>query len=156
VDRNTGVCMNFVKEPKSRTLNKELERAAIEFHGHDGPFMTIGLRMGLIALEMLDCKGWFDLSCEARLNWNPPDSCVIDGIQSSTGCTMGKKNISVVEQEGIETHFKSNNKTLIIRLKPELIEEIKEKMTDEDIPHEIMEELEKADIKKIFDIELIK
>ena len=146
--------MNFVEEPKKRTLNNKLEKRAIEFHGHDGPFMTIGLRMGLLALEMLDCKGWFDLSCEARLKWNPPDSCVIDGIQSSTGCTMGKKNITVVEQEGVEAYFTSKNKSLLIRLKPKVIEGIKEKMTDEDIPHEIMEELEKAEITSIFDIEL--
>ena len=112
------------------------------------------VRMGLLALEMLDCKGWFDLSCEARLKWNPPDSCVIDGIQSSTGCTMGKKNITVVEQEGVEAYFTSKNKSLLIRLKPKVIEGIKEKMTDEDIPHEIMEELEKAEITSIFDIEL--
>jgi formylmethanofuran dehydrogenase subunit E len=148
--------MNFVEEPKKRILDNELEERAIEFHGHDGPFMTIGLRMGLIALEMLDCKGWFDLSCEARLNWNPPDSCVIDGIQSSTGCTMGKKNILVVEQDGVEACFTSKNKTLCITLKPEVIQGIREKMTEEDIPHEMIEELERADIKSIFEIKLKK
>lgn len=148
--------MNFVEEPKGRTLNRELESRAIEFHGHDGPFMTIGLRMGLIALEMLDCKGWFDLNCEARLNWRPPDSCVIDGIQSSTGCTMGKKNISVVEKEGVEAVFKSKGKSLTISLKPELIEKIKSNMTEEDIPHEMIEEFEVADINEIFDVKLEK
>ena len=148
--------MNFVKDPKNRTLNEELESRAIEFHGHDGPFMTIGLRMGLIALQMLDCKGWFDLICEARLNWNPPDSCVIDGIQSSTGCTMGKKNISVVEKEGVEAVFKSKGKTLTLRLKPEVIEKIKSNMTEEDIPHEMIEEFEVADINEIFDVKLEK
>ncbi len=146
--------MNFVEKPKKRTLNSELEERAIEFHGHDGPFMTIGLRMGLLALEMLDCKGWFDLSCEARLKWNPPDSCVIDGIQSSTGCTMGKKNILIIEQEGVEACFTSNKKTLLIMLKPEVIREIREKMIGEDTPHEIIEELEKAEITSIFDVEL--
>jgi len=146
--------MNFVEEPKGRTLNRELESRAIEFHGHDGPFMTIGLRMGLIALEMLDCKGWFDLNCEARLNWRPPDSCVIDGIQSSTGCTMGKKNISVVEQDGVEACFTTKKKALLIRLKPEVIEKIKAKMSGDDIPHSIMDELEEAEITSIFDLEL--
>ena len=148
--------MNFAKDPKNRTLNEELESRAIEFHGHDGPFMTLGLRMGLIALQMLDCKGWFDLSCEVKSKWNPPDSCVIDGIQSSTGCTMGKKNISVVEQDGVEACFTSKNKTICIKLKPEVIESIREKMTEEDIPHEIIEELERADTTSIFEIKLKK
>jgi formylmethanofuran dehydrogenase subunit E len=147
--------MNFVKEPKKRTLDPELEAAAIQFHGHDGPFMTIGLRMGITALEMLDSKGWFDLSCEVKLNWKPPDSCVIDGIQSSTGCTMGKRNIKVTEQEGVEAEFKSKDKSLRIRLRPEVIEKIKGSMSRENIPHELIEEFEVADINDICDIELI-
>ncbi len=148
--------MNFVEEPKKRTLDKELEETAIQFHGHDGLFMTIGLRMGLTALKMLDCKGWFDLSCEVKLNWSPPDSCVIDGIQSSTGCTMGKKNITVIEQPGVEAVFRSKEKTLKISLKPEIIEKIKSNMTEEDIPHAMIEEIEMADIRDICDIDLIK
>ena len=145
--------MNFVEEPKQRTFDESLESRAIEFHGHDGPYMTIGLRMGLAALEMLDCKGWFDISCEARLVWSPPDSCVIDGIQSSTGCTMGKKNITVVEQPGVEACFTSRGKSLTLRLRPEVIEEIQSNMTDEDIPHDLIEKYEVAKLSEIFEIE---
>ena len=39
--------MKFLEEPKQRVLDEELERRAVEFHGHGGPFMTVGLRMGL-------------------------------------------------------------------------------------------------------------
>lgn len=147
--------MNFVEEPKTRTLNNELEERAIEFHGHDGPFMTIGLRMGLTALNMLECKGWFDLNCEVMLNWAPPDSCVIDGIQSSTGCTMGKKNIKITEKPGVKAVFTSGGKSLQIKLKQEVIDRIKNNMTNEDIPHEMIEAIEKADLKEIFEIELV-
>ena len=147
--------VNFVEEPKQRTLDESLEARAIEFHGHDGPFMTLGLRMGLTALEVLDCKGWFDLKCEVGLNWNPPDSCVIDGIQCSTGCTMGKKNITVVEKPGVEAVFTSKGKVLNIKLKDEVIEKIKNNMTDEDIPHELIEGLEEAELSEIFDITLV-
>jgi len=147
--------MNFVKEPKQRTLDKRLETRAIEFHGHDGPFMTLGLRMGLIALELLDCRGWFDLRCEVRLDWNPPDSCVIDGIQSSTGCTRGKKNITIVEQPGVEAVFTSKGKVLTIRLMEKVFDNFKQNMTTENIPHEMIEALEEADISEIFDISLV-
>ena len=77
------------------------------FHGHVSPCMVIGLRMGLTALEMLDGKGCFDLECEVRLKWNPPDSCIIDGIQCSRGCTMSKKNIPVMEHSRIMACFTS-------------------------------------------------
>ena len=49
-----------VKEPKNRRLDHNLEEKAIEFHGHGGPFMVIGLRMGTLALRLLDAHGWFD------------------------------------------------------------------------------------------------
>ena len=144
--------LNFVEKPKQRIYDDVLEGRAIEFHGHDGPYMVIGLRMGLAALEKLDCKGWFDLECEVRLNWSPPDSCVIDGIQSSTGCTMGKKNIRVVEQPGIMASFKSEEKELTLVLKSEVISKIKNKMVGGDIPYELIEELEEADFNELFEI----
>ena len=108
--------LNFVKDPKPRIYCKELEAAAIEFHGHGGPFMIIGLRMGISALNHLDAKGWFGLDCVAKLNWAPPDSCVIDGIQSSTGCTMGKRNIQVEESNGVEACFTYEGKTITVSL----------------------------------------
>ena len=146
--------LNFVEEPKQRRYNESLEERAIEFHGHDGPYMVIGLRMGLTALEMLNCKGWFDLECEVRLHWNPPDSCVIDGIQSSTGCTMGKKNISVVEQSGVMACFRSGEKVLTLVLRHEVISKIKDNMVDEDIPHDMIEDIEEADLEELFEITL--
>lgn len=79
--------------------------------------MIIGLRMGLTALNILDARGWFGISCRARLRWAPPDSCVIDGIQSSTGCTMGKHNLEVEEAEGISAEFSSAEKRVRITLK---------------------------------------
>jgi len=147
--------MNFVEEPKQRIYDDILKERAIEFHGHDGPYMVIGLRMGLTALEMLDCKGWFGLECEVRLNWNPPDSCVIDGIQSSTGCTMGKKNISVVEQSGVMACFRSGGKELSLVLRTSVISKINENMVaGEDIPHDMIEAFEQADLKELFEITL--
>lgn len=146
--------VNFVEEPKQRTYDSTLEERAIEFHGHDGPYMIIGLRMGLTALEQLNCNGWFDLECEVRLKWNPPDSCVIDGIQSSTGCTMGKKNINVVEKPGITAIFKSGENELTLVLKSEVISKIKREMVGEDIPHGLMEELEVADLDELFEMSL--
>jgi len=117
--------------------------------------MTIGLRMGITALNLLDVKGWFDIRCEVRLNWSPPDSCVIDGIQSSTGCTMGKRNIVVVEQPGVEAIFTSKDKTLRIRLRDNIFQSIKKRLDEEGVTTELVEEVEKADLEELFEIELL-
>jgi formylmethanofuran dehydrogenase subunit E len=81
-----------------------------EFHGHGGSFMVIGLRMGLIALRLLDSKGWFGLTCTATLEWSPPDSCVLDGIQISSGFTMGKRNLTLKEGKDISAEFQFDQK----------------------------------------------
>ena len=112
--------------PKQRCWSTELYDRGSEFHGHGGPFMVIGLKMGLIAVRRLNSGGWFGLNCTASLHWSPPDSCVLDGIQSSSGCTMGKRNITVKEGHGISATFQSDTKSLRITLRPEVYAEIKQ------------------------------
>ena len=116
--------MMRVETSKQRKLSEALLGKAVEFHGHGGPFMVVGLRMGLTALNRLDAHGWFDLRCRVKLRWRRPTSCVIDGIQSSTGCTMGKRNIEVEEGEGIAAEFSKGDENLIIVLKQEVLEKV--------------------------------
>ena len=97
----------------------------IKLHGHAGPYLNLGIKMGLLALEILNAKGYFDLSVDAELEYRRPMSCFVDGLQISTGCTMGKGNIRVKDQPGnINALFKTENKTLRIRLKPEIVESL--------------------------------
>jgi len=117
--------MMRVETSKDRMYSKALEEKAIEFHGHGGPFMVIGLRVGLTALNMLDTHGWFDLKCKAYLKWAPPDSCVIDGIQTATGCTMGKHNIEVIERPGVTAEFTSQGKRIRMQVKEEVMSHIR-------------------------------
>ena len=74
-------------------MNKTL--ADLEkFHGHLGPYVIIGFKMGQIANNKLGK----DPFCKKAITWtgkNPPVSCIIDGIQLSSGCTLGKGNIIV-------------------------------------------------------------
>ena len=147
--------LNFVKEPKTRVYCKELEERAIEFHGHGGPFMIVGLRMGLSALNHLDAKGWFGLNCVVKLNWAPPDSCVIDGIQSSTGCTMGKRNIQVDEMNGVSAcfSFKKNEVTLTVR--EDVLMKIKSVFDEGDeVVNHYMDWLTEADESLLFEVVL--
>ena len=71
-----------------------LLREAGRFHGHVGPFLAIGLRMGLAANQAI---GFDPMETRATV-WVepvPPKSCLVDGIQFATGCTLGKSNIKV-------------------------------------------------------------
>ncbi len=102
-------------------INAMIERG-IKLHGHFGPYLNLGIKMGLLALDLLEVKGYFDLSVEVELEYRPPMSCLIDGLQISTGCTMGKGNIRVKENPSIiKALFKSDHKTILITLKPEII-----------------------------------
>jgi formylmethanofuran dehydrogenase subunit E len=128
---------------KSREWSRELLDRAVEFHGHGGPLMVVGLRMGLLALSLLNAQGWFDLSCRVRLRWRPPDSCVIDGIQTATGCTMGKHNIEVEERDGIAAEFTTDRERLRLRLKPKQLERIRKTLalSDEEAERALIEEI---------------
>ncbi len=70
------------------------------FHGHLGPYLVLGYRMGRIALRELDSRGHFGLSVTVHSKLEPPASCLIDGVQLGSGCTLGKRNIEIAEIEG--------------------------------------------------------
>jgi formylmethanofuran dehydrogenase subunit E len=143
-----------VKFSKSRFYSDVLEERCIEFHGHGGPFMVIGLKMGLLALKRLNAFGWFDLKCKVFVNWSPPDSCVIDGIQVSTGCTMGKNNIIVVEHPGVMAEFTLKEEFLRLKLKDNVLEEIRKTLNqDDEIVKHYMDHLVSAKDSEIFYIE---
>jgi len=145
--------LNFVENPKQRNYTRELEETAIQFHGHGGPFLVIGLKMGLHALKTLDAKGWFNLTCIVYLNWAPPDSCVIDGIQSSTGCTMGKHNITVEDGKGITAEFTDRNTSVKIKLRDDILARIRATLDSEEKYNSLMKSLVDADPMELFQVE---
>jgi formylmethanofuran dehydrogenase subunit E len=65
---------------------------AFEFHGHRCPFMPLGYRMGLLALEALGVPREKDhtLHVVCELGEGHPQTCLMDGIQAATGATFGK------------------------------------------------------------------
>ncbi len=146
--------MKIVSTPKQREWSDGLYLRAEEFHGHGGPFMVIGLRMGMTALDLLDAKGWFGIRCRAMLRWRPPDSCILDGIQISTGCTTGKHNLEVMECDGVAAEFKSGEKTILISVREDVLvkigHEIEEEEHDEE-PGELIEWLKEMPREALFE-----
>jgi len=102
--------------------------AAGRFHGHIGPFLAIGLRMGGIANETLG-RDPMEMGASVLVEPRPPRSCVLDGIQYSTGCTMGKGNI-VIEPSpgGVAAAFRMGDKSLTIRLKEAYLERMERQL----------------------------
>ncbi len=96
-----------------------------DFHGHLGPYVVAGHRMGLAAREALQGR----LYCEVHCGSRPPLSCLIDGIQFSSGCTMGKGNIAVAGESEAKALFRERGGASVsIELRPELRQRIDEEM----------------------------
>ncbi|WP_048147730.1 FmdE family protein [Palaeococcus ferrophilus] len=68
---------------------------AREFHGHVCPYLALGIRASLVAMEelgvgRLDYSGSVDESILAIVEVN---SCFTDGVQVATGCTLGNNSL---------------------------------------------------------------
>ena len=98
-------------------LNDLLEEAA-SFHSHLGPFLVLGLKAGKLALRELRTKqGDSKLSAQIELPYRIPISCLLDGVQFSTGCTIGNKRLSFVDSTDITLSFTRSEKTIRLTLK---------------------------------------
>ena len=73
-------------------LPDDLRRLA-DFHGHLGAYVLLGYRMGLVARKYFPGKFYATLFTGTE----PPISCLIDGVQFSSRCTLGKGNLAVKE-----------------------------------------------------------
>ena len=104
---------------------EETLRRISEFHGHLGPFVVVGYRMGEVANRLLGADA-FAKTAVVLTGGKPPRSCTIDGIQLSSGCTIGKGTIGVVDQGEVASIFlsKTSGRQVRISLKAERLEEI--------------------------------
>lgn len=103
------------------------------FHGHLGPYAVLGYKMGKIACEKLGTDP-FGKKVTVSTGTTPPISCIVDGIQLASGCTLGKGNITVTTEKIPKAVF-SNKKgeKITISLREKIQEEIDTKVTEENI-----------------------
>jgi formylmethanofuran dehydrogenase subunit E len=89
--------------------------------------------MGKIASETLG-ENPFEKSAIVFTGTTPPLSCIIDGIQIGSGCTLGKGNINIHSANCAQVIFsnKKGNK-IKITLKEKIRKEIDTKVTEENI-----------------------
>lgn len=106
-------------------ITKILEQA-IDFHGHLGPYLVLGLLAGELALKKLKCKKYFGLEVKVWGANKKPESCLVDGLQFSTGATYGKGNICKLNSNKIKMsvfNLKSSNR-IEISLKKYLVDKL--------------------------------
>ena len=91
----------------------------VQFHGHLGPSVVAGARMGMIGLRVVEAKGYFDVevTCEGPLA-KPPQSCFLDGVQVATGTTLGKRNLQWVQANRLTVRIKNTRTGNIAVLRP--------------------------------------
>jgi formylmethanofuran dehydrogenase subunit E len=100
-------------------------RQATRFHGHLGPWLVLGLQAGAYARRKLAASP-FELRARVFCPAGTPYTCFVDGVQFSSGCTMGKGNISHCRAAGCRVEFTRKDKPGRVRLtlRPEVWEEL--------------------------------
>ena len=99
------------------------------FHGHLGVYVTVGLRMGAIGKRRFGhYKG---LRAIVQSAPEPPMRCVLDGVQFSSGCTMGKGNIVLESGSEPAASFEKDGRRLSITLRRGWKERIDREMSKE-------------------------
>jgi pyrimidine-specific ribonucleoside hydrolase len=96
-----------------------------EFHGHLGVFSIVGAKMGIKARELFGV-GPDQLEVTTFAGTRPPYSCLNDGIQVSTGATLGQglikiSNDSVRRPEAL---FSYKGRTIKISLKKDYLQQV--------------------------------
>ncbi|MHA1269544.1 MAG: FmdE family protein [Candidatus Helarchaeota archaeon] len=144
-------------------MKDEILKMAIKFHGHLGPFLVLGLKMGEYAKNYIKPVDFKDISAEVTLSLlKPPESCILDGIQISSGCTIGKRNLIINESEtpSIKAIFKGNNREIIIKVKEIALGVIRHNLSDHhgahhhhESPEDLAKDILEKDFESLFDFE---
>lgn len=96
-----------------------------EFHGHLGVFSIVGAKMGIKAREIFGV-GADMLEVITYAGTKPPYSCLTDGIQVSTGATLGMGTIQLAPDKVAKPSaiFTYNKRSIRITLKKEYLEQV--------------------------------
>lgn len=143
---------------EKKSLESEIEDAE-RLHGHLGPFLVIGVRMGRTAKQVLDVDlgGNDELRAFVSVPLSTPFSCVIDGIQVATRCTIGNQKLKVENsKEEIVARFERKNpsRVLRIRLNPGVAGTIVDRMSQGSSVEELAREVMRLSEGTLFSMEM--
>jgi pyrimidine-specific ribonucleoside hydrolase len=96
-----------------------------ELHHHLGIYSLVGVKMGIRAREVLHAS-LDDLRVESHAGLRPPMSCLTDGLQVSTGATLGHGTIQVAAGRAEpEAVFTRGQERLRLSLRPDVRDRIR-------------------------------
>ena len=126
----------------SPELTSILEKAA-DFHGHLGPFLVIGVRAGLVGLNRVGITKGDTLVVTASVPIRIPFSCILDGLQISTNCTVGNQRLSVRNSDEIQVTFerKGNGRKVVVTLNRSTFSKLKSQLLQENLSDREVREL---------------
>jgi pyrimidine-specific ribonucleoside hydrolase len=102
-----------------------------ELHGHLGIYAVVGVKMGLRAREYFNI-GLDDINVVSYAGRKPPISCMNDGLQVSTGATLGHGLIYLTDESRVMPMavFSYKNRTVILKLKDEYLNIVKKDISE--------------------------
>ncbi len=95
-------------------MDYDLPSLAKWFHGHYQPYIAMGIRMGELAMELLEAKR-HELTIVSETGTKPTYSCTMDGLQLITGSTIGNGRLKVLEKATLAATFTKDEKNLRIQ-----------------------------------------
>lgn len=108
-----------------------LLKRATDLHGHFGPFLTLGVRMGIVGLRELGAEaGDTQLRITVMLEHSLPYSCMLDGLQTVTKCTVGNKRLTWKESKefGASFLFENSGRKVEVKINPAIVHEVSLKL----------------------------
>lgn len=96
-----------------------------ELHRHLGIYSILGAKMGIRARELLDA-GVDELEVVSLAGSEPPLSCMTDGLQVSTGATLGRGTISI--EPGVRVpaaRFCKGQRAVELRIRADVVARIR-------------------------------
>jgi formylmethanofuran dehydrogenase subunit E len=140
----------------SENSDRALEiRNAEKLHGHLGPFLVIGVRIGSLAKKILNVNAGENnkLRATARLPLLTPFSCILDGIQATTQCTVGNQKLRTENSKAkIIVYFEQQNldKALRIHVNPKIIDWLKNRYSEGASNEELAREIASMPESQLF------
>lgn len=146
--------MNESVLPKAKNeLASDIEDA-MKLHGHLGPFLVIGVRTGILAKRILNTDTRENgLRVIARLPLSTPFSCVLDGIQATTQCTIGNQKLKAENTSSKIEIFvwkQTQNKSLRIEVNPMILDKLKSSFSEGVSNEELAQEMASMPEKQLF------
>jgi len=118
VNINEIISRHGLEEWKAAILTNEM-------HRHLGAYSLIGVKMGILAREILEAD-LDELRVISFSGMKPPISCLSDGLQVSTGASLGRGNIRMIlnNESILKAIFIMDDRKIRIELKPDIMKKL--------------------------------